>query len=118
MSCIVSSEQNGAICSSFCSNVKTDRSEFTEVSSMSFLRDRQGNRKYLTAHERRAFLLAAQAFPHSAESYCRVLAYTGGRILEVLALTPDRVDMRDQGICAETMKKRRTRGLRGGPMPD
>src|SRR3546814_5900601 len=96
MSCIVSSEQNGAICSSFCSNVKTDRSEFTEVSSMSFLRDRQGNRKYLTAHERRAFLLAAQAFPHSAESFCRVLAYTGGRISEVLALTPDRVDMRDQ----------------------
>lgn len=59
---------------------------------MSLLYDALGNRKYLTVSERLAFLRAARAFTAEAETFCRVLAYTGGRISEVLALTPMRID--------------------------
>lgn len=84
---------------------------------MSFLHDTLGNRKYLTAAERSAFLLAAQALPPAAESFCRVLAYTGARISEVLALPPSRVDMRAHVIVLETLKKRRTGVFRSIPVP-
>ena len=84
---------------------------------MSFLHDNLGNRKYLTAAERGAFLSAAQALSPAAESFCRTLAYTGARVSEVLALTPARVDACASVIVFETLKKRRSGVFRSIPVP-
>jgi len=54
--------------------------------------DSFGQRKYLNAAERKAFLAAAVLQPRETLSFCLVLYYTGCRISEALALTPERVD--------------------------
>lgn len=84
---------------------------------MSFLYDRKGNRKYLTAQERCAFLDAARQAPPEVYTFCLTLAYTGARISEVLALTPDRIDFSDQLIIIESLKKRKRGVFRAVPMP-
>lgn len=84
---------------------------------MSLLYDPQGNRKYLTLAERHAFLMAASRFSSEEESFCQVLAYTGGRISEVLALTFGRIDLGRRVIVLETLKKRRTGVFREIPVP-
>jgi site-specific recombinase XerD len=76
-----------------------------------------GTRKYLTAKERRAFIWAAKCLRPEAETFCLVLAYTGARISEVLALTPAHVD-RELGIVViRCLKKRRSDVYRGVPIP-
>lgn len=84
---------------------------------MSLLYDPQGNRKYLTVDERLAFLAAARGFPPEEESFCQVLASTGGRISEILALTPGRIDLARRVIVLETLKKRATGVFREIPVP-
>ncbi len=81
------------------------------------LYDRQGNRKYLTPTERRAFMDAARRAKPEVETFCLTLAYTGARISEVLALSPARIDLSAQTIVIECLKKR-TRGIyRAVPVP-
>lgn len=81
------------------------------------LYDHRGNRKYLTSTERRAFMDAAKRARPEVETFCLTLAYTGARISEVLALTPQRVDHAAQAIVFESLKKR-TRGIyRAVPVP-
>ncbi len=82
------------------------------------LYDQQGNRKYLTAEERRAFIKAAQQAEAEVETFCLTLAYTGARISEILALTPHRIDFSVRGITIESLKKRRTGVFRTVPVPD
>lgn len=84
---------------------------------MSLLYDTRGNRKYLTIAERRAFLRAAQGLPPEARGFCKVLAYTGARISEVLELTPARIDIDNQVIVFESLKKRRRGTFRAVPVP-
>lgn len=84
---------------------------------MSFLYDVYGNRKYLTAAERLAFLDGAKTLSKESESFCRVLAYTGGRISEILALTPTRIDLEGRVIILESLKKRRSGMFRAIPVP-
>ena len=74
---------------------------------MSFLYDRLGNRKYLTANERRRFLEAAERMPDDVRTLCLMLAYTGARLSEVLALTPSRIDLPARLVIFESLKKRR-----------
>jgi integrase/recombinase XerD len=52
-----------------------------------------GNRKYLNAAERRRFLESTQQLPPPERLFCQVLAWSGGRISEVLALTPAAIDI-------------------------
>ena len=59
---------------------------------MEQLYDTRGQRKYLTEHERDRFLEAARSTSTSARAFCEVLAHTGCRISEALALTPECVD--------------------------
>lgn len=66
--------------------------------------DQRGNRKYLIAHERLAFVYAASKEPGVASTFCLTLAFTGARILEVLALTANRIDVADEAIIFETLK--------------
>lgn len=84
---------------------------------MSFLFDPNGNRKYLTAEERTAFLAAAAQRRAEVRTFCWLLAYTGARISEVLALTPHQIDMSARVIVVESLKKRRGGIFRALPVP-
>jgi integrase len=81
------------------------------------LYDTQGQRKYLTAEERARFLAASEQAPIKIRTLCLVLAYTGCRISEALALTADRVDLEAGTIVFASLKKRRTGIYRAVPVP-
>lgn len=88
-----------------------------EADAVSFLYDREGNRKYLTREERRAFIAVAKRAAPDVRSFCLVLAYTGARISEVLALTPGRFDFTACMVIIETLKRRRRGMFRAIPLP-
>ena len=79
--------------------------------------DHTGARKYLTGDERGAFLKAAESGDRSVRTFCMVLAFTGCRISEGLALTADRVDLAGNVIVFESLKKRRKGLYRAVPVP-
>lgn len=81
------------------------------------LYDRSGNRKYLVARERMAFVKAAAAERDVVATFCLTLAVTGARISEVLALTPERIDIADAAIIFETLKQRKKGVFRAVPVP-
>ena len=81
------------------------------------LHDRFGNRKYLTAAERKRFLVAAQSQPPQIETFCLTLAYSGGRISEVLALRAGNIDPAAGVLVFESLKKRRKGVYRQVPVP-
>lgn len=66
-----------------------------------------GRRLYLSAIERDTFLAAATHADRPLRTLCSVLYYTGCRISEALALIPRRIDLHDQTIIFESLKKRR-----------
>src|SRR4030095_13297236 len=76
-----------------------------------------GSRKYLTLEERRTFLEASRRFPRDVETFCHVLAYSGCRLAEALALTADRVDMKTHSLTFETLKKRKAGVYCAVPVP-
>ena len=80
--------------------------------------DTQGQRLYLTAAERAAFLSAAKDAALPVRTFCLVLHYTGCRISEALALTPQRFDFSGRTIVFETLKKRRRGVFRAVPVPE
>ena len=76
-----------------------------------------GSRKYLNAAERRRFLEFAQQLSATERLFCQVLAWSGGRISEVLALTPASIDI-ESGVASIITLKRRKRGIvRQVPLP-
>lgn len=79
--------------------------------------DNRGQRKYLTSKEREAFIGAAHRLRPEAETFCLALAYTGARISEVLALTPEHIDAEAGIIIIECLKKRRRGVFRAVPVP-
>jgi integrase/recombinase XerD len=81
------------------------------------LYDQRGQRKYLTPAEREAFLRAADDSDRQVRTLCYVLAHTGCRISEALALTADRVDLKGGSLIFESLKKRRTGVFRPVPIP-
>lgn len=81
------------------------------------LYDSRGHRKYLTPHERTAFLSAAEDTPRDVRTLCGLLAYTGCRLSEALLLTADRVDLRADLVIFESLKKRRPGIYRAVPVP-
>jgi integrase/recombinase XerD len=91
--------------------------ERTEQHAVSLLYDREGNRKYLTVSERTAFLEAAKKLPAHAWTYCLMLAYTGGRESEVLALKPSQIDFDTRLVVIRSLKKRRVGVFRAVPLP-
>lgn len=77
-----------------------------------------GNRKYLNAAERRRFVESAQRLPPTQRTFCLMLAWSGGRISEILALTPAAIDL-TTGVATIYTLKRRKRGIvRQVPIPD
>ena len=82
------------------------------------LYDLTGHRKYLTNNERSAFLSATEQAPREVRTFCGMLAYTGCRISEALALTADRIDLQASVIVFETLKKRQPGIYRAVPVSD
>lgn len=82
------------------------------------LHDGKGQRLYLTENERTAFLEAAAQAPREVRTLCMVLAYTGCRISEALALTPKSIDGGNGAIVFETLKKRKSGVYRAVPVPE
>ena len=74
---------------------------------MNFLYDQYGRRKYLTIQERNAFLEAAKWMRADVYTFCALLAYSGARISEILALVPARFDFSEEAVVIECLKKRR-----------
>ena len=81
------------------------------------LYDAHGRRLYLSAAERDAFLDAATHADRPLRTLCSVLYYTGCRISEALALIARRIDLHDQTIIFESLKKRRRGVYRAVPVP-
>ena len=81
------------------------------------LYDQNGHRKYLTPAERETFLKAADDAEREVRTFCAALADTGCRISEALALTADRVDLKDGTLIFESLKKRRAGVYRPVPVP-
>ena len=79
--------------------------------------DRRGNRKYLTAAERRAVAIAALRMAPPIATFLLTLLHTGARISELLAVTPERVDRANGVIVFETLKRRRRGIYRAVPVP-
>lgn len=78
--------------------------------------DPLGRRKYLNAEERRRFLSAADAAVRETRALGYVLAFTGCRISEALALTPEHLDARTGTLTFRTLKRRRP-SFRTIPVP-
>ncbi len=76
-----------------------------------------GQRKYLTADERLRFLRAADSAPPKIRTLCLTLAWTGCRISEALALTPDAIDRESAAVVVRSLKKRRALMFRQVPVP-
>ena len=81
------------------------------------LHDPSGNRLYLNAEERAAFLAVARTARREVRTLCETLHYTGCRISEALALTPSRIDLSGQVVVFESLKKRRRGVYRAVPVP-
>ena len=81
--------------------------------------DRKGNRKYLNAAERAAFLRAVKDEPDmELRAFFLTLFYSGCRISEALNITASWIDLTGQAIVFETLKRRRRGLFRSVPIPD
>jgi len=81
------------------------------------LYDARGRRKYLVPKERRAFVRAALTVGGEIGTFCAVLAFTGARVSEVLALTPECIDDGNYALNFETLKRRKRGIIRAVPVP-
>lgn len=95
-----------------------DRSTRRPGPSRMSLHTEQGRRKYLTPDERARFLAAASRQPPETLTLCLVLAWTGCRISEALALTHADLDQAGGIVSLHCLKKRRTGVMRDVPVPE
>lgn len=80
------------------------------------IHDEAGRRKYLSADELARFLTAASRLAPDLRALCHVLAYTGCRVSEALALTVHQLDTDRLTLTIKTLKRRRT-AFRVVPVP-
>lgn len=80
--------------------------------------DSEGRRKYLTQAEGKKFLKSARKLPRAEALFCLTIYYTGMRISEALALTPQDVDHATGALRVCSLKKRGKREFRRIPVPD
>lgn len=79
--------------------------------------DKRGRRLYVTATERDRLLAVTATGDRHVHTFALALAYSGGRISEVRALTPERIDLAGGRIAFETLKQRRPGVFRTVPVP-
>jgi integrase/recombinase XerD len=75
-----------------------------------------GGRKYLNAREREAFLIAALRSKLRRRLLCELLAYTGCRLSEALAIAPEDVNGSEAYVVFRTLKRRKMH-FRAVPIP-
>lgn len=78
---------------------------------------RRGDRKYLNADERRRFVDAAREASSEQQLFCLMLRWSGGRVSEILAVTPAAVDLESGVVSLKTLKRRRPDVVRQVPLP-
>lgn len=71
------------------------------------LYDSAGNRLYLNAEERTAFLTVARKQPARDRTLCETLHFTGCRPSELIEITPARVDLSGGTVAIRSLKKRK-----------
>ena len=71
------------------------------------LHDDHGNRLYLNAEERAAFLDIARRRPARDRTLCETLHHTGCRPSELIEITPARVDLSGGTVTLRSLKKRK-----------
>lgn len=71
------------------------------------LHDPSGNRLYLNAEERAAFLAAARRQPARDRTLCETLHFTGCRPSELIEITPSRIDLSGGTVTIRSLKKRK-----------
>ena len=76
-----------------------------------------GVRKYLNAGERRRFVDAVRQFPRADQLLCLMVMWTGARLSEALAITPDAIDLDARSVSLHTLKRRRFGVVRQVPLP-
>jgi integrase len=76
-----------------------------------------GERKYVNAAERRLFAKAARRAPPDVRLFCLVLSWSGGRISEVMSLTPAAIDIESGVVSIHTLKRRKRGIVRQVPLP-
>lgn len=76
----------------------------------------EGGRKYLCGKELPRFLAASQRADDATRLLCCLLAFTGCRISEALALTPAQLDADTSRVVFRTLKRRR-QTFRAVPVP-
>lgn len=81
------------------------------------LYDRAGRRLYLNRAERRQFALSAAAESPAMSLLCMILLFTGCRISEALALTPQSFQRSSLSVSVLTLKRRRPGVVREIPVP-
>lgn len=69
--------------------------------------DTAGRRKYLSSDERGRFLRAADCLAARERAFCYLLAFTGFRVSEALAVAHHNLDTERCTITARTLKRRR-----------
>lgn len=67
----------------------------------------EGERLYLTAQERKQFLVATEEEDRENKLFCQTLYYTGCRPSEALELSPGRILMDEKEIIFRSLKKRK-----------
>ena len=77
-----------------------------------------GGRKYLNAAERQRFIEAARQASPKVRLFCFMLRWSGGRISELLALTPAAIDIESGIANIHTLKRRKSGIVRQVPLPD
>lgn len=75
------------------------------------------SRKYLNAAERQRFLESTQQLPAPERLFCQVLAWSGARISEMLALTAGSIDIESGVANIQTLKRRKRGIVRQVPLP-
>lgn len=90
--------------------------QHAEPEGLATLFDGAGRRKYLSASEWRRFLAAAADADPPTATFCRLLAYTGCRVSEALALAPEHLDRETGRVIFRTLKRRK-RVFRAVPVP-
>lgn len=78
--------------------------------------DAGGGRKYVTQSERRRFIAATRDADQQTATLCQLLALTGCRISEALALTSKRLDVDSGRVVFQTLKRRKV-VYRAVPVP-
>lgn len=75
-----------------------------------------GSRKYLNLSERSLLLRRLGSLPRELRLFVLMLMWTGARISEVIALTPESIQVEAEVIAIRTLKRRR-RVVREIPLP-